>query len=223
MKTRKIVKGAALLLIGVPVVLFLSAAVYIYSLDRSSGTIVSSNEEREYLLHVPSSYDRAASTPLVISMHGAAGWPAQQMETSRWNRVADEHGFIVVYPAGRRLPFGPRIWRAAPGAGLAADVTFISDLIDQLEVAYNIDSSRIYVNGLSLGGGMSFALSCTLTDRIAAVGTVAAAETLPFSWCPDPQPMPVIAFHGTADPMVPYQGRPAGDCSCPAFRASRPG
>jgi polyhydroxybutyrate depolymerase len=216
-KTRKIVKGAAVLLIGAPLVLFVSAAAYICSLERSSGAIVSSNEEREYLLHVPSSYDSAVSTPLVISMHGAAGWPAQQMETSRFNRVADEHGFIVVYPAGRRFPLGPRLWSAAQGAGLAEDVTFISDLIDELEVAYNIDPSRVYVNGLSLGGGMTFALSCTLTDRIAAVGTVAAAQTLPFRWCPDPGPMPVIAFHGTADPMVPYLGSPPGDWFLPGI------
>ena len=63
---------------------------------------------------------------------------------------------------------------------------FISALIDRLEASYNIDPARIYANGLSNGGGMSFVLSCTLSDRIAAVGVVAAAETLPWSWCTGP-------------------------------------
>jgi polyhydroxybutyrate depolymerase len=207
---KKLIIGALLVVIGVPLALILSAAAYVYTQDRSNGAIVSSNEEREYLLHVPSRYDPAVPAALVISMHGALAWPAQQMETSRWNRLADEQGFIVVYPAGTRSPLGLRMWRATPGAGLTADVDFISDLIDELEASYNIDPSRIYANGLSLGGAMTFALSCTLTDRIGAVGTVAAAAMLPFSWCPDPAPMPVIAFHGTADPLVPFEGRPPG-------------
>jgi polyhydroxybutyrate depolymerase len=86
------------------------------------------------------------------------------------------------------------------------DVRFISDLIDTLEASYNIDPARIYANGLSNGGGMAFVLSCTLSDRIAAVGMVAAAQSLPWSWCTDPRAVPMIAFHGTADPMVPYHG-----------------
>ena len=64
----------------------------------------------------------------------------------------------------------------------------------------------IYANGLSNGGGMSFALSCTLSDRIAAVGMVGAALLLPFSWCTDQRPVPMIAFHGTADRAAPYKG-----------------
>src|SRR2546427_6141259 len=64
----------------------------------------------------------------------------------------------------------------------------------------------VYANGLSKGGGMSFALSCTLSDRIAAVGMVGAALLLPFSWCTDLRPVPMIAFHGTADAAAPYTG-----------------
>ncbi len=86
------------------------------------------------------------------------------------------------------------------------DVRFISELIDTLEAAYNIDPTRIYANGLSNGGGMAFVLSCTLSDRIAAVGMVAAAQLLPFSWCTDRRPVPMIAFHGTADRAAPYNG-----------------
>lgn len=49
-------------------------------------------------------------------------------------------------------------------------------------------------------------LSCTLSHRIAAIGAVSAAQSLPFSWCADSTPVPMIAFHGTADPIVPYNG-----------------
>ena len=97
---RKVVIGAVLLVIGLPAVLILIAVVSLYVPNRTNGTIVSSGQQREYLLYVPGSYDRARPTPLVISLHALALGPAAQMETSQWNKVADEHGFIVVYPLG---------------------------------------------------------------------------------------------------------------------------
>src|SRR2546426_4894200 len=57
-----------------------------------------------------------------------------------------------------------------------------------------------------MGGGMAFVLSCPLSARTAGVGMVAAAQSLPWSWCTDHRPVPMIAFHGTADPIVPYNG-----------------
>jgi polyhydroxybutyrate depolymerase len=205
MRDRRVVLGAALALIGLPVVIVPIEAVSFYAANRDNGSFVSSGEKRDYLLYVPRSYDRSKPTPLVISMHGAGLWGAAQRETSQWNNLADSERFIVVYPSGVGGK-GVRIWRAEPGAGLMKDVRFISELIDTLRAAYNIDSTRIYANGLSNGGGMSFVLSCTLSDRIAAVGMVAAAQTLPWSWCTEHRAVPMIAFHGTADPEIPYNG-----------------
>jgi polyhydroxybutyrate depolymerase len=203
MTRRKLIAGAALLVIGVPLALLLIVGAWVRVLDRASGSVVTGGQRRDYLLYVPPSYDHAMPTPLVISMHGAAVWPAHQMNTSRWNRLADEHGFIVVYPSGSGMP---RIWRAQPGQDPMVDVRFIADLIDTLHAAYNLDPTRIYVNGLSNGGGMASVLSCALSEQIAAVGTVAAAQALPIAWCAEGRPIPMIAFHGTADPIVPYDG-----------------
>jgi poly(3-hydroxybutyrate) depolymerase len=193
----------AVLVLGLPVVSVLLASVSYYFLNRTSGAMVLSGQRREYLLHVPSSYNRSRPTPLVISLHGGGAWPAHQMDTSGWNRLAESQGFIVAYPAGSGAP---RAWGVDHGTGLLEDVRFISELIDTLEAAYNIDPTRIYADGLSNGGGMAFVLSCTLSDRIAAVGMVAAAHSLPWSWCRDPRPVPMIAFHGTADALTPYHG-----------------
>lgn len=194
-----------LVLLSLPVVLALIEAASFSVSNRSNGSFVSSGQEREYLLYIPRSYDPSKPTALVISLHGAGMWGAAQKETSQWNRVADEHGFIVVYPSGARGA-GPRVWHEGDGAEPSRDVRFISELIDTLEGRYNIDPRMIYANGISNGGGMSFALSCTLSDRIAAVGMVGAALLLPFSWCTDQRPVPMIAFHGTADSFAPYTG-----------------
>lgn len=167
--------------------------------NRTNGAILSHGQRRTYLLYVPSAYDPATPTPLVISIHGFAEWPAHQMQTSHWNDVAEAEGFIVVYPSGRGFP---KRWQTD-------DVGFIADLITHLEQLYSIDPARIYANGLSNGGGMSVILGCELSNRIAAIGGVSGAYLYPLESCQPTRSVPMIAFHGTADPVVPYQGGPS--------------
>jgi polyhydroxybutyrate depolymerase len=190
---------AALVLLPLMVAAILGTAFFVR--NRSNGSIVVAGEDRVYLVHVPPGYSRTRAVPLVISMHGAGGWPAQQMRMTQWNRLADRDNFIVVYPSAARMA-GPRIWRVS-------DAAYIAQLIDRLERDYNIDRSRVYANGFSNGGGMTFVLSCTIANRLAAVGLSGAAQTFPWRWCPDTRAIPMIAFHGTADRFAPYLGGPS--------------
>src|SRR5207247_10320326 len=93
MKAKKIVIGVLLAVIGLPVLLVVVVVVSVAVLDRTNGSIVSSGKPRSYLLYVPERYDRAKLTPLGIRLPGAAGWPGQQMNLSRWNRRAESQGF----------------------------------------------------------------------------------------------------------------------------------
>src|SRR5712691_4700285 len=138
MRKRKRAIDAVLALLSLPVLLVLVEAVSFRVANRPNGSFMSSGRKREYVLYVPRSYDRAKPTALVISLHGAGMWGTAQKETSQWNRVADEHGFIVVYPSGEGGG-GPRVWHEGGGgeAGPSRDVRFISDLIDTLEARYN--------------------------------------------------------------------------------------
>lgn len=185
--------------------------VWAYFADKTNGSIVSSGQTRRYELYVPATYDRAMPTPLVISIHPAATWPRLQMLMSRWNRLADQHGFIVVYPAGTGAFFGgvgpgPQVWQGGPA--FDRNVRFITDLIDSLGRQYNVDPERIYVNGMSNGGTMALALGCVISSRIAAVAAVAPAGPIPpgTEECAGSTPKPTLIFHGTADRMAPYLG-----------------
>ena len=179
-------------------------------IHRFNGSFISNGVKRKYILYVPISYDPSTPTPLVISMHGFGDWSAHQMHMSGWNDLADEKSFIAVYPMGTHFPLRWQLYDYEnPAANPTADIRFISDLIDHLEEDYNIDPNRIYANGLSNGGGMAQALSCTLSDRIAAVGSVSGAYIYPLNACQPVRPVPIIAFHGTADTIVPYQGGPS--------------
>lgn len=191
----------------------LIAIATISVLDRTNGSIVSSGETREYLLHVPDSYDRAKQPHLSSAcMRGPPGPPSGGISAvgTGWPML---NGFIVVYPSGTPQLLGvARVWHSfETGPGVERDVRFISELIDALQSVYNIDPARIYANGMSNGGGMAFVLACTMSDRIAAVAMVAPAQSLPTGWCKNTRPVPMIAFHGSADPIVPYDGGPLGD------------
>ena len=214
--TKKIIFVIVALVIIIP----LSVLILFSFLNRTNGTIQSSGQERRYLLYIPESYDPAKPTPLVISMHGFIEWPDHQRQISHWNELADEAGFIVVYPMGTGFPLRwGTLARAGDQGQAQRDVQFISDLIDKLAGEYNIDKDRIYANGLSNGGGMSFLLACQMADRIAAIGGVAGAYSTSWSECSPSRPVPVIAFHGDADPVVPYEGgiRTSRDYDFPAI------
>ena len=79
--------------------------------NRTNGSLVSPGKKRSYLLYVPETFDPAAPTPLVISLHGLAEWPAHQRQISRWNELASQYGFIVVYPCGTRLTKSSSFWK----------------------------------------------------------------------------------------------------------------
>jgi len=178
--------------------------------NRTNRTIFSSGEKRKYLLYVPESYNPDLPTPLVITIHGFAQWPANQMKVSQWNELADQYGFIVVYPSGTGFPLRWRVSEdpAHPG-GPAKEIAFYADLITKLEIEYNIDPTRIYANGLSNGGGMSLLLACQLSDRIAAIGSVAGEYLFNWADCQQQRSVPAIFFHGQVDEIVPYEGGPS--------------
>ena len=195
-----IIRGLIISFIAVLAIGLIMTTIYLL-INQTNGQITSSGERRRYLVYVPESYNPELSTPLMINIHGFVQWPANQMQVSQWNKLADQYGFIVVYPSGTGFPLR---WRVTDEP--EKEVAFFSDLISKLEGEYNIDSSRIYANGLSNGGGMTLLLACRLSDRITAVGSVAGAFR---GTCEDhagQRPVPAIFFHGKEDPLVPYAG-----------------
>lgn len=193
----------------VAVALLLPAAGWVafQVLNRTNGEILTSGATRRFLLHVPESLPQDRSVPLVVDLHGFAQWPANQRDISNWDDLADEKGFIVVHPEGTGFP---RRWAShSPDEPQTdRDVTFIADLIDHLSAEHPIDPDRIHVAGISNGGGMAFVLACELSGHVASIGTVAGLFTHPWEACDRTRPVPLIAFHGLDDEIVPFAGGP---------------
>jgi len=170
----------------------------------SARTLVSDGRQRCYYLYAPPGYDAEQPLPVVFSFHGFLSNPVSQALISGWHKLAAQEGFLVVYPEGQEFP---QRWNShvAWSDPEVDDVQFFHDMLDDLSSVTAVDRSRIYVSGFSNGGGMTVRLGCEAADQIAALGTVAAA-VVSMEECSPSRPVPVMAFHGTADPIVNYEG-----------------
>jgi polyhydroxybutyrate depolymerase len=183
------------------VFLFLSP-FYLFAQD----SLLVDSLKREYLLHVPASYDGNDSVPLIIALHNAYGNAAGFESMTDLSIKSDSEGFIVAYPNGTG---NPRMWNAGNCCGAAMtdsinDVGFISLLIDTLSKKYNIDASRIYATGFSNGSVLAYRLAAELSDKISGIACMSGQMML--DECNPDNPVSIIHFHALDDYSVPYEG-----------------
>lgn len=172
-------------------------------------SLMHAGRTRTYTVHLPPNIATASSLALVIVLHGGGGNSENAARMSGFSTLADQENFIVVYPNGTGR-WGDMIltWNAGNCCGYALDnkvddVGFIRALIEKLQRDYPIDARRVYATGMSNGGMMSYRLGCELSDQLAAIAPVAGALNVE---CKPTSPVSVIAFHGTADQHVLFEG-----------------
>jgi polyhydroxybutyrate depolymerase len=172
---------------------------------ESVETLTVQDMEREYLRHLPPAHDGTAPVPVVVDFHGVAEGAAIHAQHSALALFGDEKGFVTITPEGQgAVPF----WDFGSGS---VDLAFVGALLDEIEQDLCLDTDRIFVAGLSNGAFMVSAAACAFSDRIAAVA--AAAGVIDPDGCAFTRPVPLIAFHGTDDQFVSYDGGlgPAGE------------
>jgi polyhydroxybutyrate depolymerase len=168
----------------------------------SSQQLTSSQRPRAYRLFVPPGYDGRTRLPLVLDLHGSGGNAAGQARNSGFETLAATEGFLVATLEGD----GNR-WNVPSQSGRADDVLYVGDVITHVAARVCTDDSRVYMTGFSGGGRMTSLAACRLGARLAAVAPVSALR-----WpgpCEGPR-VPVLTFHGLADPQNPYDGHAAG-------------
>ena len=170
--------------------------------------------DRSYRVHVPVAVQRPA--PVIINLHGRYSNGEYQERYSGFLPASDREGFLLVSPDGTGAIRG---WSAGATTGSSVDdVAFLGDLISRLEQHYCLDTGRVFIAGMSNGAFMAALASCRLGSRVAAIAMVAGTAG-PSAPCR--QATPVIAFHGTADAIVPFgTGRIRGTMAYPGATAS---
>jgi polyhydroxybutyrate depolymerase len=160
--------------------------------------------ERTATIHVPLA--RAGQRlPLVVALHSGGGLGPWFESYTGFSQIADGEGFVVLYPNGAGFQHFWTINDHNPSA--PDDVAFISALLDRVESGYCVDVRRVYAFGVSNGGGMASRLGCDLSQRFAAIATIAGGYRSQPP-CHPVVPVSVLEVHGTSDGSVPYDGLP---------------
>ncbi|TXK40772.1 PHB depolymerase family esterase [Nonomuraea sp. C10] len=153
--------------------------------------------ERVFLLALP---EGDGPHPVLLNLHGLGSNAREQAAYSRLPRVGAERGYVVATP---QVAKGRLAWTLPNGFG-PDDTGFLGALLDRLEQELCVDRRRQFAAGLSYGGGMAAALACSMRGRLAGVAAVAGLSLV--RPCPEPPPVTLVSFHGTADRTVPYGG-----------------
>lgn len=165
---------------------------------------------RNYSLYVPARISQQA--PLVIVLHGSKGdgQQARKVYSFLFDQLADEHGFIVVYPDGYE-----RHWNGCRTDGPYAanrlaidDVGFLQTLQQRIRKTYGLDSGKTLFTGLSNGGHMVLRMALERPDSAAVyVPVIANMPAATNMGCNEAKESVAIAFmNGTLDPLNPYEG-----------------
>lgn len=168
---------------------------------------------RKVLVHLPTGYDAAQPTPLVLAFHGGGGHAEYMADDEKYGlqKKADEAGFVVAFPNGySKLPGGKfATWNAGGCCGDARDrnvddVGFARAVVKAIQARYSIDAARVFATGMSNGGMLSHRLACEAADVFRAVASVAGTDAT--ASCTPSEPVSVLHIHAKDDDHVLFNG-----------------
>ena len=176
----------------------------------SKATMDLAGVERSYRSYVPKGLPKGA--PLVLVMHGSGEGPQAIRAGTGYGfeRLADQHGFAVVYPKSFGFDWNDcsSIGDTAVNGVRADDAAFLAALVDKLVGEIGVDPERVFAAGVSNGGSMALRLALEHPQRYRAVAAALANVPAPqnFQCQPVAQTPSVMILNGTEDPLVPYAG-----------------
>lgn len=145
-----------------------------------------------YLLYLPKDYDAKSDWPLLLFLHGAG-------ERGTDLNLVKKHGPPKLIEEGKEFPFVVVSPQCPENSRW--DIDALIGLLDSITEELNIDRSRIYVTGLSMGGNGTWRLASEIPHRLAAIIPICGWGD-PFAACLMGK-LPVWTFHGAKDNVVP--------------------
>jgi polyhydroxybutyrate depolymerase len=140
--------------------------------------------------------------PLVLDFHGLEEGAVIHSITTRTGQLGQKDGFVVAFPNATGNPLQWNTTDQSPDTN--PDLRYVTAVLGQIESTQCIDTSRVYASGLSDGSFMVSLLACTMSTRFAAIAAVSGLQ-LPVP-CHTTRRVPILAYHGTADPILYFNG-----------------
>jgi polyhydroxybutyrate depolymerase len=162
--------------------------------------------ERQYLLAAPDDAAKGDKLPLILALHRFTETPQVMAYSTDLHKLPEAEDVIVAFPAGRF-----RRWNAF-GAETPDDVAFLRMVVNDVAARYPVDRERVYVVGSSLGAYMTHVAAAKAPELFAAAAAVMGSLPHPPEELGGPAgpPVPMVIIHGTADPVVRFEGPPEG-------------
>ena len=165
-------------------------------------------KKMEYALYLPKAYTKSKAWPLVVALHGLYSSPWQIMRYPGLTKQAEKHGVIVVAPMGYndRGWYGSLGWTMGRGSPKNLGELSEKDVMNVLAITrreLNVDNSRIYLMGHSMGGGGTWHLGLKYPDLWAGLAPIAPAIRRSPDALVKIKHIPVILVQGDADRLVP--------------------
>lgn len=170
-------------------------------------------ETRAFDLFVPPGQK---NSPVVFLLHGAGGSKEALIGRDgkaapywRWISLAIEHDLILVIPNGTEPDGKRRGWndcRVHDEKPTADDMAFMQALLEEVKANYDVDTTRIYVNGTSNGGLLAQRMAEEMPEQIAAIASVIASRPDGSSCDTSSMPVSILYMNGTEDKILPYDG-----------------
>ena len=128
---------------------------------------------RTYKLYVPSAYDKARPAPLLVVLHGCTQDPDDIAKGTRFNALAEKHGFLIAYPQQSQKFNGLKCWNWFDSNHQARDKgepALIASITRRVMNDYSVDSRRVYIAGVSAGGAMALIAAYAYPEIYSAAG-----------------------------------------------------
>ncbi|VAW90957.1 LpqC [hydrothermal vent metagenome] len=173
-------------------------------------TIQHGGLQRSFILFIPHTIDTNLKSSVVFNFHGGGGRAEAYRAYTKMDATAERYKFVVVYPDGTgRYKNRLLTWNAGSCCAYANknkidDVGFVRKIIKQLPKYVKIDKTRIYATGFSNGGMMSYRLALELSDKIAAIASVAG--NMHVEEFNPRRAFPIMHIHSVDDPRALYHG-----------------
>ena len=142
--------------------------------------------------------------PLVFVLHGYKSSTELIRAYSGFSPLAQEEGFVAVFPQGTQDIFNITHWNAKLNQSTTDDHGFLVALAQHLQQEHGLSAECTYACGMSNGGFMSYSLACGHPDVFSAVGSVTGSMSTTDFGCTPEEVVPIVHLHGTQDATVSY-------------------